>query len=159
MPVAFVLQTQVTMANWVGVAIALSLIVIALTIIASGVVLLPILVKTSREMDRLGRVVDEDITPLIRSAQQIMGEGQALAGTVRAEGEALVRMSRRLRRRVRRGTDRVQHKLEDLEILYDVMYEEVEGAALDAAAVIRSLRRGTTWASRLRRALPRRFRR
>ncbi len=159
MPVAFALQTQVTMNNWVGVAIAISQIVMALTCVIGGAVLAVVLVKVMGQVNRLSSLVDQEVTPLLRSARQIVGEGQALAGTVRTEGEALVRMSRRLRRRVRRGTDRVQDRLEDLETLYDVVYEEVEGAALDGAAVIRSFRRGATWASRLRRALPRRFRR
>lgn len=159
MPVLFALQTQVTMQNWVGVVIALAQILMALTCVIGGGVLIVVLLKVMGQINRLTAMVDREVTPLVRSARQIVGEGEALAGTVRTEGEALVRMSRRLRRRVRRGTTRVQHKLEDLESLYDVVYEEFEDAALDAAALIRTFRRGATWASRLRRALPRRFRR
>lgn len=159
MPVAFALQTQVSMQNWVGVVIALAQILIALTCVIGGGVLVVVLLKVMKQIGHLSTLVDQEVTPLVRSARQIVGEGEALAGTVRSEGEALVRMSRRLRRRVRRGADRFQYKLEDLESLYDVVYGEFEDAALDAAAVLRSFRRGATWASRLRRALPRRFRR
>jgi hypothetical protein len=44
-------------------------------------------------------------------------------------------------------------KLEELETLYDVVHDEVEGAALDLAATLRSVRRGNGMLGRVRRIL------
>jgi hypothetical protein len=49
--------------------------------------------------------------------------------------------------------DRVEVKLQDLETLYDVVHDEVEGAALDMAAALRSVRRGNGMLGRVRRML------
>jgi hypothetical protein len=44
-------------------------------------------------------------------------------------------------------------KLQEVETLYDVVHDEVEGAALDVAATLRSLRRGNGMLGRVRRIL------
>ena len=44
-------------------------------------------------------------------------------------------------------------KLADLETLYDVVHDEVEDAALDVAAALRSVRRGNGMLGRVRRLL------
>jgi len=62
-------------------------------------------------------------------------------------------VSRRLRRKLVRGVDRVEDKLSDLETLYDLVHGEVEDAALDVAATLRSVRRGNGMIGRVRRML------
>ena len=52
-----------------------------------------------------------------------------------------------------RAADRIEVKLEELETLYDVVHDEVEGAALDVAAALRSVRRGNGMLGRVRRFL------
>ena len=47
---------------------------------------------------------------------------------VRHEAGAFAQTSRRVRRKVVRGMDRVEERLEDLEALYDVVHAEVEDA-------------------------------
>ena len=49
--------------------------------------------------------------------------------------------------------DRVEEKLADLETLYDLVHGEVEDAALDVAATLRSVRRGNGMLGRVRRLL------
>ena len=44
-------------------------------------------------------------------------------------------------------------EMQELETLYDVVHDEVEGAALDAATALRSLRRGNGMLGRVRRIL------
>jgi hypothetical protein len=46
-----------------------------------------------------------------------------------------------MRDRVLGAADRVQTRLQDLEALYDVVYEEVADTALDVAAGVRSFKR------------------
>jgi len=65
----------------------------------------------------------------------------------------ITREGRRVRRKVVRGVDRVEEKLADLETLYDLVHGEVEDAALDVAATLRSVRRGNGMLGRVRRLL------
>jgi hypothetical protein len=52
-----------------------------------------------------------------------------------------------------RAVDRLEEKLQDLETLYDVVHDEIEGSALDLAGALRSLRRGNGVLGRVRRML------
>jgi hypothetical protein len=72
---------------------------------------------------------------------------------VRHEAGAFAQTARRLRRKTIRAADRVESKLEELETLYDVVQDEVESAALDLAAGLRSVRRGNGMLGRVRRLL------
>jgi hypothetical protein len=72
---------------------------------------------------------------------------------VRHETGAFAQTARRLRRKVVRAADRIETKLQEIETLYDVVHDEIEGAALDVAAALRSLRRGNGMLGRVRRIL------
>jgi hypothetical protein len=72
---------------------------------------------------------------------------------VRHEAGAFAQTARRLRRKTVRAVDRIEAKLEDLETLYDVIHDEVEGTALDLAAALRTLRRGNGMLGKVRRML------
>ena len=80
-------------------------------------------------------------------------QAQDLMVLVRHEAGAFAQTARRLRRKTVRGADRMEAKLEDLETLYDVVHDEVEGTALDVAAALRSVRRGNGMLGRVRRIL------
>ena len=69
------------------------------------------------------------------------------------DGRRLAETSRRVRRKVVRGIDRVEERLADLETLYDVVHDEVEDTALDVAAALRSARQGNGMIGRVRRLL------
>ena len=71
--------------------------------------------------------------------------------TVRHEAGAFAQTTRRVRRKIVRGMDRVEERLEDLDALYAVVHEEVEDTALDVAATMRSLRTGNGMIGRVRR--------
>ena len=74
--------------------------------------------------------------------RRLTEQGQDLMVLVRHEAGAFAQTSRRVRRKLVRGVDRVEDKLADLETLYDLVHGEVEDAALDVAATLRSVRRG-----------------
>src|SRR6202008_4444342 len=78
---------------------------------------------------------------------------QDLMVVVRNEAGAFAQTSRRVRRKLVRGVDRVEDKLADLETLYDLVHGEVEDAALDVAATLRSVRRGNGVLNRVRRLI------
>lgn len=124
------------MPGWVGPTIAISLLIIALLLVALAVGLLMALKQIKAQVEQQ------------RSAVK---EAKDLLDMIGREAEAVVRTSRTVRKYVVRGTKRARDKLLDLEALYDVMYQEVEDAAIDAATTLRAVRRGTGVLGKLRR--------
>ena len=78
-----------------------------------------------------------------------------LIGTIRGEVEGLTSTSRDLRTRVVKAADAAQVRLAELDALVDVVQGEVESAALDIAATLRTVRRGISLLDWGRRALGR----
>jgi hypothetical protein len=93
------------------------------------------------------------VTEGVTSVRRLIEQGQDLMVVVRNEVGAFAQTSRRLRRKVIKGVDRVEGKLSDLETLYDLVHDEVEDTALDVAAALRSARRGNGMLGRVRRLL------
>ena len=65
-------------------------------------------------------------------------------GTIRAEVDGLAGTSRDLRARVVKAADAAEARLAELDALVDVVQQEVESAALDIAATLRTVRRGAS---------------
>ena len=105
---------------------------------------------------RIAAVFDtlqEDAQQAIVAARRLTEQAQDLMVLVRHETGAFAETSRRVRRKVVRGIDRVEERLADLETLYDVVHDEVEDTALDVAAALRSARQGNGMIGRVRRLL------
>ena len=142
---------------WVGPTMAISLAVIALSLPRrrrprSAIAAL----RLAAEVKKLGGMVgglQDDVAQALGSVRRLTEQGQDLMVLVRHEAGALAQTSRRVRRKLVRGVDRVEDKLSDLETLYDLVHGEVEDAALDVAATLRSVRRGNGVIGRVRRML------
>ena len=91
--------------------------------------------------------------PFEANPADVTEQGQDVMVLVRHEAGAFSQTARRLRRKTVKAVDRIELKLEELETLYDVVHDEFEGAALDAAAALRSVRRGNGMLGRVRRFL------
>lgn len=142
--------------SWVGPTMAISLAVVALSFVAIAVGVLVIMSRLVGPIRRATAVlesVQDDVKRSLAGVQRITEQAQDLLVIVRQEAGAFAQTSKRLRRQVVRGADRLQAKLEDLETLYDVVHEEVEDTALDVAAALRSVRRGNGMLGRVRRLL------
>jgi hypothetical protein len=141
---------------WVGPTIAVSLALIALCFLGVTAALGIAALRLSGQVKKLGATVDglqDDVAQALGSVRRLTEQGQDLMVLVRHEAGALAQTSRRVRRKLVRGVDRVEDKLTDLETLYDLVHGEVEDAALDVAATLRSVRRGNGMISRMRRML------
>ena len=79
----------------------------------------------------------------LASASEQLGQLQALVGRLRDEGDAYLATSRRLRKRLDHGIDRVSERAADLDALYEVVHDEVEDTALHFASVLRTARLST----------------
>ncbi len=141
---------------WVGPTMAISLAVIALSILGVAVAVLITVTRLSGQVKKIGAVVEglqDDVTEGVTSVRRLIEQAQDLMVVVRNEVGAFAQTSRQLRRKVTKGVDRIEGKLSDLETLYDLVHDEVEDTALDVAAALRSARRGNGMLGRVRRLL------
>lgn len=155
MPMLTLLQTAAT-PSWVGPTMAISLVVIALAFAVIALGILATLAKVRGEIQHVGRLLggmQDDVRSTVKSVRNLTEQGQEVLVMVRHEAGAFAQTSRRLRRKVVRGMDRVEERLEDLDALYSVVHEEVEDSALDVAAALRSFRRSDGMIGRVRRML------
>ncbi|HYL30953.1 MAG TPA: hypothetical protein VEU27_13630 [Gemmatimonadales bacterium] len=146
--------------GWVGPVVAVSLLVVALAFLGIAVGILIVASRLIEPVHQLSRVIQslqEDLAGALKGIRQVTEQSQDLLSVVRNEAGAFAHTSRRLRRQVLRGAERIQTRLTDLETLYDVVHEEVEETALDVAAALRTVRTGSGVLGRIRRLLvPRR---
>jgi predicted PurR-regulated permease PerM len=156
----FALLQAVGGPGWVGPVMAVSLLVVALAFLGIAVGILIVasrLIEPVRQLSRVIQSLQDDLTWTLKGLRQLTEQSQDLLTVVRNEAGAFAHTSRRLRRQVLRGAERIQTRLADLETLYDVVHEEVEETALDVAAALRTVRTGSGVLARIRRLLvPRR---
>jgi uncharacterized protein YoxC len=142
--------------EWVGPTMAISLAVMALSFLGIALALAIAALKLTGQVKKVGTLVDglqDDIARTLKAVRHLTDQGQDVMVVVRQETGAFAQTGRRLRRKLVRAADRVEIKLEELETLYDVVHDEVEGTALDVAAALRSVRRGNGMIGRVRRLL------
>jgi hypothetical protein len=142
--------------DWVGPTAAISLAVIAVSILGVAGVLayaaLRILGET-RKVSTMIQGYQEDVAQTLANARRLTDQGQDVLVLLRQEVGAFTQTSRRIRRKLVRGVDNVEAKLADLETLYDLLHDEVEDTTLDVAAALRTSRQGNGMLGRVRRML------
>ena len=116
---------------WVGVVSALSLAVIAL----AAIVVAAASIASALGIRTLVRVLEQLAGPAITDVRQLIA-------TIKGEADALVGTSRDIRLRIVRAADAAQARLSDLDALVEVVQEEVEETAIDAAVTLQNVRRG-----------------
>ena len=142
--------------DWVGPTAAISLVVIAVSMLGAAVALGVAVLRIAGQVQRVGAVVEgmqDELRQTLTGARRLTEQGQDLVVLLRHEAGAFAQTGRRVRRKMVRGVDRLESKLADLETLYDVVHEEVEDTALDVAAALRSVRAGNGMIGRMRRLL------
>jgi uncharacterized protein YoxC len=142
--------------SWVGPTMAISLAIIALSFLAIAAALAFTALKLSGQFRKIATIVDglqDEVGRTLKTVRRLTEQAQDVMVLVRHETGAFAQTARRLRRKTVRAVDRIETKLQELETLYDVVHDEVENAALDAAAALRSVRRGNGMLGRVRRIL------
>lgn len=150
MVLANLIQSQVVMPTWVGTVAAVSLVIIALSFLSIAIGALFAFKKIQGAIQGL----DDNLVPAFRSIREMADKGKDVVDVVKNEADAIARTSRRIRRRIRNGTDRVEERLQDLDALYEVVHEELEEAALSMATLVRTVRTGGGMLHRIKRFLP-----
>lgn len=127
--------------QWVGVVTAVSLAIIAIAVVAvAGASVVAALAAR-----RLLRTLDVLAGPAVSDVR-------LLVGTIKSEADALVGTSRDIRHRIVRAADAAEARLEDLDALADLVQDEVEETALEAAVALQRVRQGMSvldWGRRL----------
>jgi uncharacterized protein YoxC len=142
--------------GWVGPVGAISLAVLALSFLGLAVAVGVVAFKLASQVRKVSTIVDglqDDVARTLTTVRRLTEQAQDVMVLVRHEAGAFAQTARRLRRKTVRAADRIELKLQELETLYDVVHDEVEGAALDVAAALRSVRRGNGMLGRVRRLL------
>jgi uncharacterized protein YoxC len=134
--------------GWVAVVTAISLAILALSAVAIAVSSAVVALATRTLLRRLRE-----------GAGPALDEVRQLVATIRNEAESLVGTSQNLRGRIVKAADQAQARLADLYALFEVVQEEVETTVLDAAATMRTVRRGLAVLEWGRKALKRRRKR
>jgi uncharacterized protein YoxC len=136
--------------------VAISLAVLALSFLGMAIAVTIAAFKVAGQAKKVGTLVDvlqDDLARILKGVGSLTEQAQEVMVLVRHEAGAFAQTARRVRRKTVRAVDRIEAKLEDLETLYDVIHDEVEGSALDLAAALRSLRRGNGMLKRVSRIL------
>ncbi len=142
------LQAEIA-SGWVGPTMAISLLVIALAFLVIAAAVALAARQAALEMRQLSRVIESfraELSPALHAVQSLSGEGERLTALVSNETEEIVRASRALREGVR-------ERITSLEAVYEVLAEEVEETALEAAVTLRTFRAGVSWFGMIRRLL------
>lgn len=144
--------------EWPAVVTAISTAVIALLLALPAVasfLLIRELRRAVRTMERFGETVRNEVLPAVQATRGIVDQASQIAASVRGEVDGILQTSQDLRGRVTRAADSTEDRLNDLEALLDVLYEEVEETALDVAAALRTTRRGVSVISAMKRVFGR----
>lgn len=127
------------MTGWTAVVTAISVAVLALTLVG----LIVALVLVLRRLTRLMQTLERDARPTLDSVRRTADEASRVAVVLRSEAEGYAGTSKRLRGRVERFADSVEERLLEFETMLDVLQEELEATVLDVAALLRTTRRGS----------------
>ena len=117
--------------TWVGVVSAISLMIIALAALLGGIAIIVAALDVRWALKALKAAAG----PAIADVRQLIS-------SIRTEADALVGASRDVRQRIVRAADAAEERLTALDSLAEVMQEELEETAIDAAATMRDVRRG-----------------
>jgi methyl-accepting chemotaxis protein len=134
------------MAGWVGPTVAISMLLIAACVVGMTLVALKVFTEVQQASRGLTNELAElrhELAPMLTALNRFGDAGADVVESARAEVQELVATSQELRVGIRRTQRRAARRLADLDALLEVMQEEVEETALDAATALRTFRNGT----------------
>lgn len=117
------------MPSWVGPTVAISLVVIATSMLVMGGVALAVgfgLRKAKRDITARLAVFSAD--------------ARKAAARLKTEVDGFADLSGETRKKLRKAVTKVEDRLSDLDALVEILQEEAEDTALDVAALVRTAR-------------------
>jgi len=129
---------------WVGPTMAISLAIIAFAFAIIGFVVAMLGLAVSKQLkDLRGQMagVQDDLQRTMKSVRKGAKDIRGVTALVHEQVAAFASTGEELRSKVLDAADHVQVRLQDIEALYDVVYEEVADTALDVAAGVRTFKK------------------
>jgi len=129
---------------WVGPTMAISLAIIAFAFAIIGFVVAMLGLAVSKQLkDLRGQMagVQDDLQRTMKSVRKGAKDIRGVTALVHEQVAAFAGTGEELRSKVLDAADHVQVRLQDIEALYDVVYEEVADTALDVAAGVRTFKK------------------
>ena len=129
---------------WVGPTMAISLAIIAFAFAIIGFVVAMLGLAVSKQLkDLRGQMagVQDDLQRTMKSVRKGAKDIRGVTALVHEQVAAFAGTGEELRAKVLDAADHVQVRLQDIEALYDVVYEEVADTALDVAAGVRTFKK------------------
>ncbi|HEU4762297.1 MAG TPA: hypothetical protein VFS74_08240, partial [Gemmatimonadales bacterium] len=99
-------QTVLAVPNWAGTVTALSLLVIALSVLALSIGAIRLAMRLTGEIEERRTLINNvahDAQETMESIRKLVGDGERIANMVRDEAGAFLHTGRRLRKKLNRG--------------------------------------------------------
>jgi methyl-accepting chemotaxis protein len=144
------------MAGWVGPVVAISVLLIAICVVGITIAVALVFREAQQASKGLTAELSElrrELSPTLAALNKFGDAGSEVVDLARQEVRELVSTSQEMRTDVRRGMRRARRRLADLDALVEVMQEEVEETAIDAATAMRTIRTGRGVIGHVRRFL------
>jgi uncharacterized protein YoxC len=135
------LLLQQAIPAWVPPTMAISLVVIALSFAVIGTVTAIVGAKVLKQIKTAQTRLDEVHLDVRRTMKSVRRTARGVSDLVYGEAAELAETSRDLQEKLRSAANRVQNRFDDLDALYEVVYDEVAETAIDVAAGARGLRK------------------
>jgi Sec-independent protein translocase protein TatA len=148
------------MPGWIGPTVALSLLVIALAVVAVTATILMAIKELMEHGQSLAKEVRElrtDLAPTLDAVKRLGEKGLDVVQLAEDEARGVVETARRIRYDVERGVKRAKRRLADLDAVVGVAQEELDSTVVEVAAALQTARAGAGMIGQLRRLVrPRR---
>jgi methyl-accepting chemotaxis protein len=140
---------------WAEAVTAVSTAIIAVMLLAAGILALSLL-RDVRDLVRTAQraidTLERDARPALLAAKGITEDASKAVSAFKDEAGHVAKSVKDVRERFEVMIDRTEERLHDLDALIDVVHYEVEETALDIAAALRTTRRGATVVRAMKRA-------
>jgi predicted PurR-regulated permease PerM len=135
------LLLQQAIPAWVPPTMAISLVVIALSFAVISTITALVGSKVLKQIRTAQARLDEVHLDVRRTMKSVRRTARGVSDLVYGEAAELAETSRDLQQKLRSAANRVQDRFDDLDALYEVVYDEVAETAIDVAAGARGLRK------------------
>ncbi len=141
------------LAYWANLIISIATVVLALGIIAAGIMLIPTLFIARKVLLKLNNILGQiqtDVAPLVKHGHAVAENVNFISTSVRMDFEQLSRTVQMANQRLVHTADLAEERINEFNALMKVVQEEAEDLFINTASTIRGVQAGTETLRRLR---------
>jgi uncharacterized protein YoxC len=136
------LQSPAVTRDGLAVAADISMVVVGVAILVLAVVLVFLLLKVNRTLDSVRTGVSQNLGPVSDRARTISDNVEFITQALRTDVERLNASVRGLTDGLQLASERMEDRIEEFNVLMEVVQGEAEDIFLDTAATVRGVREG-----------------